>query len=89
MFYIKNKYKALQSSDKTVCLLVNEIHLAPFFDYKGGNLVGAAYDSTKAATSAFVFTITSVFSDFKDVVHVLPSCKITLFKIIDKSLRSL
>ena len=92
MFYIKNKYKALQSSDKTVCLLVNEIHLAPFFDYKGGNLVGAAYDSTKAATSAFVFTITSVFSDFKDVVHVLPSHKmnaITLFKIIDKSLRSL
>ena len=64
MFHIKNKYKALQSSDKTVCLLVDEIHLAPFFDYKGGNLVGAAYDSTKAATSAFVFMITSVFFRF-------------------------
>ena len=92
MFYIKNKYKALQPRDKTVCLLVDEIHLAPFFDYKGGNLVGAAYDSTKAATSAFVFMITSVFSDYKDVVHVLPSCKMTaidLFKFLCKSLKSL
>lgn len=43
MLYIKHKYKALQYSDITVNLLVDEIHLASFFYYKSGtNMVAWA-----------------------------------------------
>ena len=63
--------------DKTIILLVDEIHLKPYFDYKGGDVVGAAYNSTDAATSAFAFMISSVFSNYKDVAHVLPTRKMT------------
>jgi len=36
-------------------LLVDEIHLQQFFDFKGGNIVGAASNSNEAAKSAFAF----------------------------------
>ena len=39
LFYIKQKFKALTDSDKTVSLLLDEIHLKPYFDFKGGNIV--------------------------------------------------
>ena len=70
--YIANKFKCLLPQDKTVSLLIDEIHIKPFFDYKGGNVVGAAYNSEDAATSAFAFMGNSTFSKFKEVVHVLP-----------------
>ena len=53
--------------------MVDEIHLKPYFDYKGGNIVGSAFDSSEAATSAFVFMLNSVRSKFKDVVHIIPT----------------
>ena len=71
LMYIKSKYKSLVPSDKTVTLLVDEIHLKPYFDCKGGNVVGTAYNTNEAATSAFAFTVNSVFSKFKEVVNVL------------------
>ena len=77
LLYIKQKIKALTESDKTVSLLVDEIHLKPYFDYKGGNIAGAALHSKEAANSAFVFMITSLFSSYKDVVYILPSNKMT------------
>ena len=89
LYYIKQKFKGLNSQDVTVCLSLDEIHLKPFFDYKGGNVAGAAFNSTEAANSAFVFMITSVFSLYKDVAHVLPSCKMsgnTLFEMIGKTI---
>ncbi|XP_066958187.1 uncharacterized protein [Macrobrachium rosenbergii] len=73
LMYIKNKYKSLLPSDKVVILMVDEIHLKPYFDYKGGNIVGSAFDSSEAATSAFVFMLNSVRSKFKDVVHIIPT----------------
>ena len=59
--------------DKTVKLLVDEIHLKPYYDYKGGNIVGAAYNTNEATTSAFAFMVNSVFLKFKEVVHVFPT----------------
>ena len=73
LLYIKNKSKSLLPCDKTVILMVDEIHLKPYFDYKGGNIVGSAFDSSEAATSAFVFMLNSVRSKFKDVVHIIPT----------------
>ena len=46
------------------------------FYYKGSNVVGAANNSNEAAKSAFAFMISSIVSKYKDVVHVLPTCKI-------------
>ena len=71
LMYIKNKFKLPVQQDTTVSLLVNEIHLKPYIDYKGGNTVGLSDNSNEAATSAFTFMLSSVFSHYKDVVHVM------------------
>ena len=57
LMYIKSKYKSLVPSDKTVALLVDEIHLKPCFNYKRDNVVGAAYNTNEAATLAFAFMV--------------------------------
>ena len=76
LFYIKQKFQILCANDTTVMLLVDEIHLKPFFDYKGGNIIGTSFNSlSTAAKSAFAFMISSVFSNYKDVVHLLPASK--------------
>ena len=38
--YVNNKFKLLLQKDTTVSLLVDEIHLKPYINYKGGNIVG-------------------------------------------------
>ena len=70
--YIKNKFKFLTQNDMTVSLMIDEVHIKQYFDYKGGNVVGSAFNCDEAAKSAFVFMISSVCSQFKDVVHILP-----------------
>lgn len=52
--------------------MVDEIHLKDYFDFKGGNLVGMAFNNKEAATSAHVFMIQSLLSAYKDIVHILP-----------------
>ena len=69
-------------------MLVDEIYLKQYLDYKGGNIVGSSYNGvSNAAKSAFAFMISSIFSNYKDVVHLLPICKMTadeLYIIIKK-----
>ena len=92
LFYAKQKFKVLLPCDKTVSLLVDEIHLKPYFDYKGGNIAGAAYNSEQPANSAFVFMITSLFSSLKDVVYIIPSTKMkseVLYRLILKTITGL
>lgn len=43
LHYIRQKCKNLSTGDKTVILLIDEIHLKPYFDYVGGHVVGAAH----------------------------------------------
>ena len=52
---------------------MDEIRLKSNFDYKVGNVVGAAKNTNEAASSAFAYMVNSVFSKFKEVVHVLPT----------------
>ena len=66
--YIKNKL--LVQKDITVSLLVAEIHLKPYLDYKGSNIVGLSGNSNEAATSALGFVLSSVFLQFKEVLLV-------------------
>ena len=75
LLYIKQKFKVLPSCGKTVSLLIDEIYLSPFSDYKGGSIAGAAHDAINATTTAFAFMITSTFLEYKDVVHVPPARK--------------
>lgn len=85
--YIKQRYKVSQPQDRTVCLMMDEIHIKPLLDYKGGNIVGNVYDSEKCATSAYVFMLQSFLSTYKDVAYIMPVQKINaenLFNVIKK-----
>ena len=76
----------------TVSLLVDEIPLKPYFDHKDGNIVGLSDYSNEAATSAFVFMRSCVFSQYKDVVHVIPTKCLeaeSLFDIIKRIIMGL
>ena len=53
--YMKNKFKLQVQKDTIVSLLVNEIHLKPCFDYKGGNIFGLSDNSNEAEISTFGF----------------------------------
>lgn len=71
--YIKHRFKQLQPHESSVVLMLDEIHIQPFFDFKGGKISGAAANSEEAATSAHVFMVQSMPSSFREVVHILPA----------------
>ena len=54
LMYIRNKFKLRIQKDTTVSLLVDEIHLKPYFDYKGGNIVGLSENSNETAANTLV-----------------------------------
>lgn len=72
LMYIRNRVYFIENHEKIVTLLLDEIHVKSLFDYKGGSIVGADFNSEKAANSAFVFMISSILSQFKEVVHIMP-----------------
>ena len=51
--------------DITVSLLIDEIHLKPYFDYNGGNVVGLANNTKEVATSTFAFMLSSVLLNYR------------------------
>ncbi|GFV85073.1 THAP-type domain-containing protein [Trichonephila clavipes] len=56
---------------------------------KGGNILGMAYNSEQAATSAYVFMIQSLLSPLKEIVHIMPVKKIDgekLFAVVKKTI---
>lgn len=69
--FAKQKIKFLDQQAKCVTLMIDEIHIKPYLDYKGRNVLGIAYNCEQAATSAHVFMIQSLLSSYKDVVHIL------------------
>lgn len=75
--YVSSKFRLVSAKDKTVLLLMDEIHLKENLDYKCGNIVGNASNNETLATSACVFMITSLKSSYKEVVHILPVDKLT------------
>lgn len=74
--YAKKMALALKDHEKTVTLMIDEIHLQSYFEYKGGFVTGAATNSNIAARTAYVFMIQSLLSPNKDVVHILPVAKL-------------
>ena len=41
---MRQKFKDLQIDDETAVLLMDEIRIKPYFDYKVGNIVGRAFN---------------------------------------------
>lgn len=70
--YAKNIYKYVSTEDNHMILLMDEIHIQPYMDYKGGNLVGNSCNNRDLATSAYVFMINGIKSNFKEVIHIAP-----------------
>ncbi|KAH9373532.1 hypothetical protein HPB48_003484 [Haemaphysalis longicornis] len=70
--YIAKRIADLSEDQRQVTLMVDEIHIKPFFDYKGGNISGVAANSGQAANRAFVFMVHSLMNKFKEVVHIVP-----------------
>ncbi|GFV18341.1 THAP-type domain-containing protein [Trichonephila clavipes] len=73
--------------------MLEEIHLKPYLDFKGGNILGVAYNSEQAAVSAYVFMIQSLLSPssspLKEVVRIMPVKKIDgekLFAVVKKTI---
>ncbi|KAH9374431.1 hypothetical protein HPB48_015728 [Haemaphysalis longicornis] len=58
-------------------MMMDEIHIKPYLDYKGGTIVGSSAHSTEPATAAHVFMIQSLLSPNKDVIHILPVSKLS------------
>ena len=75
--YAKMRFSTLENKEKYISIMMDEIHIKQFLDYKSGDVVGIAHDSTELASSAYVFMLQSLFSKYKDVVHILPVKKIT------------
>ena len=73
LIYIKNKFKLLAQKDNTLSLVVDEIHQRPYIYYKGGNIVGLSDNSNEAPTSVFGFLLSSLFSQYKDGMYVMPT----------------
>lgn len=62
-------------------LIIVEIYLQPYFDYKGGSTVTAASKSPNEAKTAYVFMIQSLLLPQKNVLHMLPVAQINTRKL--------
>ncbi|KAH9372061.1 hypothetical protein HPB48_019228 [Haemaphysalis longicornis] len=67
----------MKDHEKAVTLMTDELHIKPYFDYKGGTIVGSSAHSTEPATTAHVFMIQSLLSRNKDVIYILPVRKLS------------
>ncbi|KAH9375572.1 hypothetical protein HPB48_009424 [Haemaphysalis longicornis] len=70
--YMAKKISELCEQQRYVTSMVDEIHLKPFFDYKGGTIAGIALNNAQAANSAFVFMVHSLMCKFKELAHIVP-----------------
>ena len=72
LMYIKNKFKLLMQK-KNPQYLYSLMKYTWNIIYEGVNVVWLADKSNKAATRAFAFMLSSVFSKYKNVEHVVPT----------------
>ena len=73
LYYARQSFSKLKDCDKHVFLMIDEIHVKPFLDYKGGNLVGMAYDGTHLANS--VHLCCREFFHHLKMLFILSQCR--------------
>ncbi|XP_077549860.1 uncharacterized protein LOC144162976 [Haemaphysalis longicornis] len=81
--FIKRRAGILKQHERNVSLMLDEIHLQQFFEFKGGCLTGSAAHSAEPAKTAHVFMVQSLLSTYKDVVHILPVTRISANELHD------
>lgn len=89
--YVAKRISDLEDQHRFVVLLVDEIHIEPYFEYKGGT-TGATLNSAEAANSVLVFTVQSLTCQFKEVAHMVPVQKAStqyLHKLLRDVIRGL
>lgn len=74
--YVKRVVNSDKEHERTITLMIDEVHLQSCFDQKAGFVTGAAANSSNPAETAHVFIIQSLLSSNKNVVHILPVAQI-------------
>ena len=69
--YLKDRTSSLQSYEKTVVLMIDEIYTAKRVEYSNGTFVGLTSDGEPAKT-VLSFMVQSVSSHYKDIVCIIP-----------------
>ncbi|KFM76100.1 hypothetical protein X975_20538, partial [Stegodyphus mimosarum] len=88
--YVKGKAKKLLEHEKLVNLLIDEVHVKKKVNYKGKTLIGFAENFEGIeATSVQSFMISSLFSDYKDIIALVPVNKMTAVDLHSLILRAL
>ena len=78
--YLKTKTKYLKPQELYVNVQLDEIHIRPCVTLKNGRLTGTNEEG-ETATSIHCFLISSLLSNNKDVVALIPAKKITAEKL--------
>lgn len=60
--FTKRRASLLNPHERNVVLMVDEIHVQQFFEYKGGRVTGAAANCAEPAKTAHVFMVQSLLS---------------------------
>lgn len=72
---VKELVTTVQDHEKSVILMMNEIYIQLYLDYKGGTIVGVASNTSNAADSTCIYDADPSFISRK-CFHVLPIDKI-------------
>ncbi|GBN65179.1 hypothetical protein AVEN_62468-1 [Araneus ventricosus] len=83
LVYAKHAFHSLKDDDLEEFLIIDEIYIKAFLDYKGGKIVRMAYNSSKLATSVQLFILQNLFSPYKDVIHIVPIDTFDASKLFD------
>ncbi|KFM80009.1 hypothetical protein X975_07360, partial [Stegodyphus mimosarum] len=65
--------------------MMDEIHIKPYLDFRGGNIVGSSFNAKDAATSAYVFMIRSNSDEGVRILAVKTITADVLYFILKKT----
>ncbi|XP_042913127.2 uncharacterized protein [Parasteatoda tepidariorum] len=66
LMYAKQIFSKLNDEDLKVFLMLDEIYLKPYVDYKGGNIVGNSYDNTEPQLIVTILIVSHKCTCFHD-----------------------